>query len=235
MPTETNQSQQESTETTQQQTTTTSSTSSETDLGGSAQTSQTETPAGETDLGASPEETPEQKAAREAAEAAAKPGAAFQGAPEGETPYGEFTMPDGYAADQELSALVTPLGKELNLNQAGMQKLVDLKPKMDQIALERWQTHLKALKTEAQADPDIGGAKYAPAIVAGKAVIAKFGSPNFIKMLNHYGVGAHPEMIKFMSKIAAATGETPTPTSEGGGTASVEKPLHELMYADERK
>lgn len=200
-------------------------------MGGSEQTQQTsETSEGDTDLGSA-----EKKEGEGETETKPKPGEAFQGAPEGDATYEAFTMPDGYTVDSELSDLVIPIGRELNLNQAGMQKLVDLKPKMDQIALERWKGHLTELKKEAQADPDIGGAKYAPAIAAGRAVIAKFGSPGLVKMLNHYGVGAHPEMIRFMSKIAAATGETPTPTSEGGGTGSVEKPLHELMYAEERK
>lgn len=215
-----------------QQTTTTpetTSTSSDTDLGASEQTSQT---SDATDLG-SEDATGEAKDKKE--EPTPAPGAEFQGAPEGEAAYEPVQMPDGYEADQALIDLVTPIGKKLNLNQAGMQELANLKPKMDQMAIERWKGHLSDLKKEAQADPEIGGAKYAPAIAAGKAVIAKFGNANFVKMINHYGIGAHPEMIRFMDKIAKATGETPTPSSEGGGMASVEKPLHELMYATERK
>lgn len=198
--------------------------SSSTDLGGSEQTSP-ETTTDETDLGGSGDEG---KASEEDAPPA--PGAEFQGAPEGEASYEPFTMPDGYEADEELTSLVAPIGKELNLNQKGMQKLVDLKPKMDQIALERWKGHLGQLKKDAQADPEIGGAKYAPAVAAGRGVIAKFGTDGFRKMLNQYGVGAHPEMIRFLGKIAAATGETSTPSSEGGSGGSVEKPLHELLY-----
>lgn len=197
-------------------------------MGGSEPTSQT---SDATDLG-SEEPAPE---GDKKEEPAPTPGAEFQGAPEGETAYEPVQMPDGYEADQALIDLVTPIGKKLNLNQAGMQELANLKPKMDQMAIERWKGHLSDLKKEAQADPEIGGAKYAPAIAAGKAVIAKFGNANFVKMINHYGIGAHPEMIRFMDKIAKATGETPTPSSEGGGMASVEKPLHELMYATERK
>lgn len=230
--TDPNASQQQQQTATEQQTPP-ATTTSDTDLGGSEQTSQEASTTSDTDLGADDEATT--AAADAAAAADPKPGEAFQGAPEGDTPYEGLAMPDGYEPDEELTSLVTPIAKELNLNKDGMQKLVDLKPKMDQIALARWKGHVADLKKEAQADPEIGGAKYAPAVAAGRAVIAKFGNENFKKMLNYYGIGAHPEMIRFMDKIAKATGETPTPPSEGGGTASVDTPLHELMYGSGRK
>lgn len=208
--------------TTEPQTQTTETSSTSTDLGASEQTQQ-ETTA--TDLGAE-EETPKE-------ETPALP--EYFGAPEGEASYEPFELPDGYAADEELSSLVSPIGKKLGLNQKGMQELVNLKPKMDKIALERWQGHLTELKAQAQADPEIGGAKYAPAIAAGKGVISKFGTPAFRTMLNHYGIGAHPEMIRFLGKIAKATGETPAPGGEGGSGGTVERPLHEILYDADRK
>jgi hypothetical protein len=200
-----------------------------------------ETPAGQTpaagsgdsnvtDLGAddeasaelNPDDTP--KAKEEA-----KPSPYF-GLPEnGE--YGEFTLPDGAEADPALRDEFLPIVKELQLNQEGAQKLVDFKAKLDQHAIENWGNHVNDLRTQAQADPEIGGAKYQPSLIAGKAAIKQFGTPAFRQMLNHYGVGNHPEMIRFLAKVGAATSETTIPPG-GGATTVADKPLHDLMYKD---
>lgn len=133
--------------------------------------------------------------------------------------------------DADLLAEATPVAKELNLSAKGLQKLADLKAKDVQLSLKRWGDHLVELKTTAQADPEIGGAKYAPAVASAKQAITKFGTPGFRKMLNDYGVGAHPEMIRMLSKVAKATGETPT-LEHGGGAGVVTKPLHDILYKD---
>jgi len=154
----------------------------------------------------------------------------FFGAPEnGE--YADFVLPDGAEADPALKAEFIPIVKELGLNQAGAQKLVDFKAKLDQHTVQTWGNHVKELKETAMKDPEIGGGNYQPAITASKQAISKFGTPEFRKMLNHYGVGAHPEMIRFLSKVGQATGETTIPLG-GGATTVAEKPLHELMYKD---
>lgn len=164
-------------------------------------------------------------------EEAPTPGAEFQGFPEtGEL---EIVAPDGMAVDEELKGEFLPIAKELNLNQKGAQKLIDLKIADNKRAIQRWGNHLKELKVQAQADPDIGGAKYQPAVAASKAVIGKFarnGGTGFRQMLNDYGVGAHPEMIYFLRQVGLATGETPTLSGgEGSGTAT-NLPLHEKLY-----
>lgn len=161
---------------------------------------------------------------------AAKPNE-FHGFPETGT-YGDFTLPDGMAADPDLAAEFTPIAKELNLSQKGAQRLVELKAKDVQLQLKRWGNHLGELKAQAQKDPVIGGANYKPAVDAGRAVITKFGTPGFRKMLNDYGVGAHPEMIHFLAKVHSATSESPILPDGGGTGVTAQKPLHEILYKD---
>jgi len=158
--------------------------------------------------------------------------------PEG-SDYEPFTLPEGSVADPELQTDFSGLAKELKLNQAGAQKLVDYKTKLDQHQLKKWGEHTAELRSKAKADPEIGGAKYDAAVAAGRTAIAKFGGnaaqiAELKQVMNHYGVGAHPAMIRFMSNIARATGETPTIGGAGGSGGSVEKPLHELFYGDNR-
>jgi len=201
-----------------------SSTSDSTDLGGTSDASATEAAAAgsdkpddgtTTDLGA--EDKPTDTPANE-----------MHGAPEGD--YSEFTVPDGSTRDPVLLGEFTPLAKELGLSQKGAQKLVDFKSKLDQRAIQAWGDHVKDLRTQAQADPEIGGTKYQASIAAGRDVIKKFAPAGFTQMLNSYGIGNHPLMIKFMTKIAAATGENPIPPNNGGSGGSVDKPLHEIFY-----
>lgn len=165
-------------------------------------------------------------------EAPPVPGAEFQGYPEDGVV--EVVAPDGMAVDETLRDQFLPIAKDLNLNQKGIQKLIDLKAQDIKNSLQRWGDHVKDLKVQAQADPEIGGAKYAPTLAAGKAAITKFAGSRagaFRKMLNDYGIGSHPEMIRFLGAVGAATGETPIlPSGEGSG--DVKKPLHEILYKD---
>lgn len=174
-----------------------------------------------TDLGAEDEAAPEPAPA----------GAEFHGAPEATADYEPFVAPDGMTIDEGLAEAFKPIARELNLNQKGAQKLVDLKAKDVQAQTKRWGDHLVELKNIAQADPEIGGAEYPKAVAVAKGAISKYGTPAFRKMLNDYGVGAHPEMIKFMRKVGLAMGETPV--LESGGNAGVRQlPLHEILYKD---
>ena len=208
---------------------TSSASSGSTDLGAGTETTEqkpaAEAGAGATDLGADPEET-NPDGTPKAKEPVKNE---YHGFPE--TGDFEITVPDGFQADPALKESFAPIAKELDLSPKGVQKLVDYKAGLDKAAVQRWGDHLVELKTQAKADPEIGGAKYDPAVAAGRGVIGKYGTPAFRKMLNDYGVGAHPEMIRFMSKVAKATGETPV-LDGGAGSGVVNKPLHELLYKD---
>lgn len=184
------------------------------------------TPPAATDLGADPAEPEGKKEGEEP-----QPWAEFHGAPPAEADY-EITAPDGFQVDDELRAAFTPVARELNLSSKGAQKLVELKAKDIQLQTERWGNHLTDLRKQAQEDPEIGGGKYAESVAAGRRVIAKYGTPGLRQLMNDYGVGAHPEMIRFMRKIDAAMGEPSSPPSGDGPGVVTQKPLHEILYKD---
>lgn len=195
-----------------------------TDLG--AEDPKSETAA--TDLGEDGKPKGAEAAPKTPAEERAAAAAAFHGAPDGDAGY-EFVAPDGMAVDEVLAGEFTPIAKELNLNQAGAQKLIDLKIADNRRTIERWGNHLSDLRTEAKADPEIGGAKYDESLRSARGVLAKFGTPELRKAMNHYGIGAHKEMIRFLSRIGAATGE-PKPLGNGDSGVVETKPLHEILY-----
>jgi hypothetical protein len=205
-------------------TTQTTSDSASTDLG-------TDAPATElsTDLGT--EDTPPEAETPPAPEYFATP-------EEAAANYEAFTLPEGSTADPELQESFTALAKKLGLNQKGAQELVNYKTEIDKQAVKAWGDHLTVLKNVAKADPEIGGANYDKAIGLGRQVISNFGGTpaqqaELRKVMNNYGVGAHPAMIRFFRNVGLATGETPT-GGNGGSGGSVEKPLHELFYGADR-
>ena len=174
-----------------------------------------------TDLGADDDESKEEKK-----DEAPK----YFGAPENGA-YADPTLPDGVVAHPELKGQFDPIAAELGLNQDGYQKLVDFYAQVKQSEVQNWGGHLQELKASAQADPEIGGKNYDQNVAVGRKVISKFGTPAFRQMLNGYGVGAHPEMIRFLANIGKATGETSAVTTSGetGGVVQ-DKPLHEILY-----
>jgi hypothetical protein len=215
-------SQQTSAEQTTEQGKQTPSDSGSTDLGGedsaaSGSDKKDEGSSDTTDLGAE-DEKEEDKAPK------------YFGAPENGA-YADPTLPDGVVAHPELKSQFDPIAAELGLNQEGYQKLVDFYAREKQNELQTWGNHLKELKTSAQADPEIGGKNYDQNIAIARKVISKYGTPAFRQMLNGYGVGAHPEMIRMLVKFGQATGETPTVTDSGdAGGVVKDKPLHEILY-----
>lgn len=71
---------------------------------------------------------------------------------------------------------------------------------------------------DAQADPEIGGDKYAENVAIASKAIEAFGSPELRTLLNESGLGNHPEMIRFATKAGASISESPVVKPSGGQT-----------------
>lgn len=152
----------------------------------------------------------------------------LRGAPE---KYEAFVLPQEYTADEVATKEFGDLAKDLDLSQAGAQKLVDLHLKglksLSEGLYGQWKDLKEGWRKEARADKEIGGSNYGPAVERGKAALRQFGTPGLFKLLAEYGIGDHPEMIRFASKVGAALGED---TIETGGTADKPKSLADRMF-----
>ena len=154
--------------------------------------------------------TPEEKAAEEAAAAkkAEEDAKAKAGAPE---EYAEFTMPEGMQVDTALLDQFKPIAKELNLTQEQAQKLVDLQAQSvvnaEKTRAEQWANITKEWQTTAKADAEIGGTEYDANCKIAVRAINTFGTPELKTMLNQYGIGNHPEMIRLMTRIGKGMAE----------------------------
>lgn len=175
---------------------------------------------------AAPEgETPEQKAEREQTEAKAeedrraaltdeeraaedKAKADAEGAPDS---YADFTVPEGVALNAEGVAQLQAFGKEHNLSQTAAQQVVDmgvqLQQQWHQAAVDAFNTTRQGWREASQNDKEFGGPNLVQNMGVAVRAREQFGTPELAKLLNDYGLGDHPEVIRFFYRAGKATSE----------------------------
>lgn len=162
--------------------------------------------------------------------------AAVEGAPE---TY-ELTAPEGFTLDAEAIELASPVFKELNLNNEQANKLMPvaaafaerIQQQGQQAILTEVQAQRKAWAEEAQADPDIGGAKWDETMSLSAKALDALGYPKgspFRSFLTDSGLGNHPEMIRAMRKIGAVVSEDGDFVRADAG-AQAKKSREEILY-----
>ncbi len=116
-----------------------------------------------------------------------------KGAPE---KYEDFNVPDGMELDTKLLDEALPVFKDLNLDQAGAQKLVDLHESFAKQVVEAqeeaWKTTMDDWREQAKNDKEFGGQAFSESLATTKIAIDAFGSDEFKQMLEVTGVGNHP-------------------------------------------
>jgi hypothetical protein len=162
--------------------------------------------------------------------------------------YAEFKMPEGIQLDAKLLEGATPVLKELKLDQAGAQKLVDVfanhqvaqakeygeKLKDEGFALSQVGAVLshqreswgKALKS----DTEIGGKDFDKNVQVAQRAIARFGSPALKEALDATGLGNHPEFVRFCLKVGHTVSEDNTVLA--GAASGSRKSSGEVFYGD---
>jgi hypothetical protein len=137
--------------------------------------------------------------------------------------YADFTLPEGMTLNDGLLEQAAPLFKELGLNQEQAQKLVDFQAAQVEAGQQGQMDAFNQLKNDwvdqAKKDPEIGGDKFDETIGIAKEAMTKFGSEGLTKLLNDFGMGNHPEMIRFMANVGKLTkedspGETGNPVGK---------------------
>ena len=150
-----------------------------------------------------------------------------EGAPE---EYAEFEVPEGAALDQDLLAEFKDQFKAENLSQAQAQERVNqglaLAAKWQAKALDMHQTQVEEWKNQTRTDPTIGGDKLPQVLAGAKQVRDHFGDEGLTQVLNTFGLGNHPSVIRFFSNVRAAMSDdvfvkTGKPTGTPGRAADV--------------
>lgn len=143
----------------------------------------------------------EQAPAAETPSAEAKPEEKPVGAPE---KY-ELQAPEGKEFDADSLAALEGVARELNLDNASAQKIIDkIAPALAEkqaAAIERasaeWVSQVKA-------DKEIGGDKLTDSLVAARTALDQFGTADLRALLDTSRLGNHPEVVKFMARVGQA-------------------------------
>lgn len=137
-------------------------------------------------------------------------------------------LPEGMKMNESLLETITPVLKELNVTQAGFQKLMDAyAPAMQKSVQEAVKLQsdnndkiFNDMKTEwkAQTTKELGSEPAKEMAFAAK-VLNKFGDKEVRQMLNDTGVGNHPALVRLLVKAGKAISEDAMPK----GTSTVQK------------
>lgn len=129
-----------------------------------------------------------------------------QGAPEAY----EFTMPEGFELNQEVSGEFEAYARELNLPQDKAQAVVDMGVKLMQSAAakqaEAFAQTQKEWRDAVVNDKELGGAALAENLSYAAKVLDTF-APDLRAVLDQTGLGNHPAFVKAFVKIGKAISE----------------------------
>lgn len=149
----------------------------------------------------------------------------------------QLKMPEGVEVNQALLEQLAPEFKTLGLTHKQAQALTDKYIAATQAEAERrgseWETMRKSWVETAQKDSEIGGAKWDTTVKASRDVVRRFGNEGFVEYLNASGAGDHPEMIRFMAKVAAVISEDTPATANNQGTRQP-RDTAEILYPDDK-
>tara|TARA_R110000744_G_scaffold380326_3_gene500750 strand:+ start:15906 stop:16604 length:699 start_codon:yes stop_codon:yes gene_type:complete len=143
-----------------------------------------------------------------------------------------FTVPEGMTLDAVMLEQAMPLFKEAGVNQEQSQKLLDLyatkMQEAEQGKLDTFNQLRQDWVKQSKSDSDFGGDKFDESIASAKAALDKFGTPALSKLLDDFGVGDHPEMIRFMVSVGRLTQED-TP-GNGARNSAGQKSTTDILY-----
>lgn len=146
--------------------------------------------------------------------------------------YADFTMPEGIDVDTSLLDEAIPVFKDLGLDQAGAQKLVDIEAGRAVARVQKQHDDFNQMidgwKNQSMNDKEFGGDNFNENVAVAQQAIEKFGTPELNQLLSDHGVGNHPEVIRFMVRVGNLTKEK---AIEGGGTpASPQQSRLDRLY-----
>ena len=123
----------------------------------------------------------------------------------------ELKLPDGMILDEPTSKGFVEIVNKFGLPRDAVAALTTLQANVMKGLSEKgnsdWNTTQETWRTEVSNDPEIGGDKTAPTLGAISKLVDKYGTPELRGVFDLTGAGNHPQVIKFLSKIAKDLGE----------------------------
>ena len=121
--------------------------------------------------------------------------------------YEVFELPENFDMNEETLGEYHTFAKENNLTQEQAQRGVDMVAQMKQAEMNQWVEQQKSWVDDAKSDTEFGGDKFDQSISVAVKARDSFGTPEFNEMLDSSGLGNHPEMIRFLSRVGKQISE----------------------------
>lgn len=135
----------------------------------------------------------------------------------------DLKAPEGVELDKDSVKAYADVAKEAAVTPEQAQKLLDWYAKTSQekgsAQMKVWEDTNKAWVDQAKSDKEYGGAKFDASLKTAKTALAKFGNAQLTEALQVTGMGNHPEMVRFLVKVASAIAEDKPGTGVDGGKA----------------
>lgn len=151
--------------------------------------------------------------------------------------YDLFDLPEGVeVSDAEMMAEFQGVAKALNLTQRQAQRLIDLyiqhQDRLQGRALEGWKQANDMWANQVKEDPELGGDGHARMVGYARAALKRFGSVELNDVLDHLGVGQHPEILRFFARVGRALAEDEV-ISSPLTTQTKKKSLADRLWPDD--
>lgn len=119
--------------------------------------------------------------------------------------YADFDMPEGLELDKSLAEKFNPIMKEYGLTQEQAQGLASVMAEhvkaQGQGQQDAYSQQLESWATETKADKEIGGDKFDESVGLAQYAVDKIGTPELKTVLDNYGIGNNPEVIRAFTRM----------------------------------
>jgi len=134
--------------------------------------------------------------------------------------FAKLELPEGMELDQSAVDAFGPLMNEAKFTQEQAQQFAsafaEFRQAQAQDQGEAFSNQKESWFNESKSDKEFGGDKFDESSKLAVQAIEKFGSPELKELMDNYGIGNNPEMIRFMYRVGKATQED-TPGNGGNG------------------
>ena len=113
----------------------------------------------------------------------------------------EIALPDGYTMDEATFTKAEPVLRELNLTNEQASKLAGVIAEVRASEAEAFVQQVQEWGNATIADPEIGGKALQENLQAGRRALATHGTPELKALLDNTGLGNHPEVVRFFTRI----------------------------------
>jgi len=116
----------------------------------------------------------------------------------------KLNMPDGVELAQADTDALVAVAREAKLAPDVVQKIADIAGKRELARAEEFKTQVEAWGAAVKADKELGAPE---ALASAVKVVDAYGTPELKSLLAESGLGNHPELVRFVQKIAKAMSE----------------------------